>query len=140
MTASQRQTMRQILRQFLKNPESKVGNIVKTFNKIFNQYLDTLSPARRKKAESERKTLSIAEMSELIKKYKRIIEDKQLLEHYGSQVMREISVHQLASGIDFNLYRKAMIELKENDYSGMSAFEVAVEIINKVGEYIDKNS
>lgn len=141
MSAKDRKVMRQILRGFVNNPESKISSIINTFNKIYQQYVKNISPKNRQKLNN--KELSVQEMQELTTKYKRIVNDKELIEHYGSQVVHELVEHSKSNDINFDLYknvlREGMDESSNNyiDIDNKDTYDVFTDILNKVGDLIE---
>lgn len=141
MSVKDRKTMRQILRGFINNPESQISRIINTFQKIFSKYIETLSPKMQEKAKKEK--MSVVDMQTLTTKYKRAITDKELMAHYGSQVMRDVVDNQKSTGISFDVYRQVMINGMNNNSENFiemedrSSFDVLADILNEVGDMID---
>lgn len=142
MNTKDRKTMRQILRRFINNPESQINRIVSTFQKTYEKYLKTLSPQKQEKAKTEK--IGVKDMQAMNTRYKRIMMDKELVSHYGSQVMRDVVDNHKATGIDFNVYRQIMIDGmsdgSENfiETENETSFDVLMKILNKVGDKIDE--
>ena len=128
MDVQSRKEMSSILRQFLKEPKSRVKNVIKDFKNIFEDYKKIVSTESATKIETLFKNASPSTQSKITESLQHRVQQNEFLESLGSDVLNELyHYHMKPLNLDTETIEHAIANVlnsfTSNDLSDFDTFE-----------------